>query len=102
MSNLKAGKPFFCCNFLLQLFTNPSIVIKIINVKQMIIRKRKQFWLYSDTKNNIRYSSVKTYSEGFFHPVRWSYGNKPFGNESEDDDEFRRMSNSSKSSDKAL
>ena len=43
MSNLKAGKPFFGWNFFLQLFTNPSIVIKIINVKQMIIRKRKQF-----------------------------------------------------------
>lgn len=48
------------------------------------------------------YVACVTYSEGFFHPVRWSYGNKPFGNKREDDDEFRRISNSSKSSDKAL
>ena len=50
-----------------------------------------------------RYVACVTYSEGFLHPVRWSYGNKPFGNKREDDDEeFRRISNSSKSSDKAL
>lgn len=59
-------------------------------------------FIVTERTNYIHYSSLKTYSEGFFHPVRWSYGNKPLGNKSEDDDEFRRISNSSKSSDKAL
>ena len=43
-----------------------------------------------------------TYREGFFQPVRWSNGKKPFGNTSEDDDELSSVSNSSRSSDKGL
>ena len=68
MSNLKAGKPFFGWNFFLQLFTNPSIVIKIINVKQMIIRKRKQFWLYSDRKKQHSLQFSQDLQWGFFPP----------------------------------
>lgn len=49
-----------------------------------------------------RYMYSLTYSKGFFQPVRWSYGNKPFGNEKEEVEELRRVSNSSKSSDKGL
>lgn len=72
-------------------------------MKYIINLKRSSFvFIATERTNSSRNSSPKTYSDGFFHPVRWSYGNKPFGNKSEDDDEFRRISNSSKSSDKAL